>query len=398
MRSLKQQILILLLGSLVLLATCFIVSFGWFMKDRAEDAAFIKAQADLATCKEIIDKTYPGPWYEQNGELYKGTAKISLNNNFVDHLSSLTGDTVTIFLGDTRVATTVRGSSDERAIGTKVSASVAQTVLQNGQTFVGKANVVGQWYETGYVPLRSESGNIIGMFYVGISHAYDQRAINGSLIILGILGLSLTFIVALITWFFLQKFIIYPLHNIMLGTRDIATGHLTQKIKISGSKEIKELENAFNQMVEQIQSLTSEINKTTCDFETNLPTDSADANHNSAEGPDDMVCNLTPNDSNTSNDNDDFDTLESPLANYISTGRFKGESLPKGLNQATLDHILKFVQTISRPISAEEVAEGVKLTRVTVRRYLEFLEQCGVLRSDQKYGTVGRPLKLFIPL
>ncbi|MDQ7095117.1 cache domain-containing protein [Desulfosporosinus sp. PR] len=390
MRSLKQQILILLLGSLIVLAVCFIVAFGWFMKNRAEDAAFIKAQADLATCEEIMDKTFPGPWHEQNGELYKGPAKISLNNQFVDHLSLLTGDTVTIFLGDTRVATTVRGSSEERAIGTKVSANVAQTVLQNGQTFVGKANVVGQWYETGYVPLRTESGNIIGMFYVGISHDYDQKTINGSLITLGILGLSLTIIVALITWFFLQKFIIHPLHNITLGARDIATGHLTQKIKISGSKEIKELENAFNQMVEQLQSLTSEINKTTCDFENNLvPSEEAIY---SPPPPDAIVSNPTLDDTTTVN------AAEPPTANAVNTGHFRGQSLPKGLNQATLEHVLKFVQTIERPISAEEVAEGVQLTRVTVRRYLEFLEQCGVLKSDQKYGTVGRPLKLFIPL
>jgi methyl-accepting chemotaxis protein len=35
---------------------------------------------------------------------------------------------------------------------------------------------------------------------------------------------------------------------------------------------------------------------------------------------------------------------------------------------------------------------------VTVRRYLEYLEQQGVVKSEQKYGRVGRPVKLFIPL
>ena len=56
-----------------------------------------------------------------------------------------------------------------------------------------------------------------------------------------------------------------------LGTRDVATGHLTQKIKVSSAKEIGELEDAFNQMVEQIQFLTGEINRvTSCNPANNL--------------------------------------------------------------------------------------------------------------------------------
>lgn len=387
-RSLQQQILILLLGSLVLLSTCFISVLGWHMKDRAEAAAFIKAQTDLATCMEIIDKTYPGTWSLQNDELYKGSTKISLNNSLVDHLSALTGDTVTIFSGDTRVATTVLGSSNERAIGTKVSSNVAQTVLQNGQTFVGKANVVGQWYETGYVPLRAENGNILGMFYVGISHAYEQKTITWSLVTLVVLGLALTLFAALITWFFLQRLIINPLHNIMLGTRDVATGHLTQKIKVSGAKEIEELEEAFNQMVERIQTFTEEVTRTT--VLNNQPTLNYETSSDSESNQEPELGRQTYENSVVSQ--------HSSLASSITPVSLSEEVLPKGFNHTTLDNIAQFVLATHRPLSAEEVAEGVKLTRVTVRHYLEFLEQRGVLKSEQKYGTVGRPVKLFMPV
>ncbi|MCO5384925.1 MAG: cache domain-containing protein [Desulfosporosinus sp.] len=369
MRSLKQQILILLLGSLVLLATSFLVVLGLYMKDRAVAAAIIKVKADLATCEEIINNSYPGPWSEQEGNLYKGNTKISLNNDLVDHLSSLTGDTVTLFLGDTRVATTIRGSNGERAIGTKVSDNIIQTVLKDGQTYVGEANVVGQWHQTGYVPLRAENGKIIGIFYVGISHAYEQEIITRSLITMAELGLVLTVLIALLTWFFLKKVIISPLHNIMLGTRDVATGHLTEKVKISGAMEIGELEDALNQMVEQIQSLTEEINRVT----SNNPVNGTEVKQTFTPG-----------------------YMPMPSLNLV--GNIGEAELPKGLHQATLGQIVQFLQVNRRPLSAEEVAEGVKLTRVTVRRYLEFLEHSGALKSEQKYGTVGRPVKLFIPL
>lgn len=376
MRSLKHQILILLLCSLVLLAVSFLAVFGWYMKDRVVASAIVKVQSDLATCGEIIDKTYPGPWSVREGNLYKGTTKISLDNDLMDHLSQLTGDTVTVFLGDTRVATTVRGSNGERAIGTKVSENVAQMVLQDGQTYIGDANVVGQWYQTGYVPLRSETGNIIGIFYVGIPHAYEQKIISRSLLTMAELGLALTVLVVLLTWFFLQRVIIYPLHNIMLGTRDVATGHLTEKIKVSGAKEIGELEDAFNQMVEQIQSLTGEINRMT----------SSNSGEEPADREIERSAELTEESKNKS------------LFSLAAAECIGEEGLPKGLNQATLAQIVHYLQVTQRPISAEEVAEGVKLTRVTVRRYLEFLEQRGALKSEQKYGTVGRPVKLFIPL
>lgn len=391
MRSLKHQILILLLCSLVLLAASFLAVIGWYMKDRDEAAEIIKAKTDLATCEEIIDKTYPGSWSVRDGNLYKGSVKVSLNNDLVDHLAQLTGDTVTLFCGETRVATTVRGSNGERAIGTKVSANVAQTVLQNGQTYLGVATVVGQRYQTGYVPLRADNGNIVGIFYVGISHAYEQEFITRSLITMAEIGLALTVLVALLTWFFLQKVIIYPLHNIMLGTRDVATGHLTQKIKVSGAKEIEELEDAFNQMVEQIQSLTEEINRVT--GSNNFGDDPKESDPGSTTEPYEDYPAKTER-------NSDYSGLNiSPSVNDQNSAWFVGEEgLPKGLNQATLAQIVQFLQTTHRPLSAEDVAEGVKLTRVTVRRYLEFLEQCGVLKSEQKYGTVGRPVKLYIPL
>jgi response regulator of citrate/malate metabolism len=41
-------------------------------------------------------------------------------------------------------------------------------------------------------------------------------------------------------------------------------------------------------------------------------------------------------------------------------------------------------------ISASECAERVGLSRVSARRYLEFLEQSGAAEVSLKYGT-GRP-------
>jgi len=207
-RSLKYQILLLMIGSLIFLAAIFMLVFGWYTRQQAVDASIVKAKSDLATCMEIIDLTYAGPWNIRQGMLYKGENQVSHKTELVDHLAELTGNTVTLFLNDTRIATTVRSANGERAIGTKVSDTVAQSVLKNGQIYLGEANVVGHLYQTAYQPIRDINEDIIGIFYVGISKSYAQVFFVNSLIRLTVFGLGLTLIVVVATWFFIQKVII----------------------------------------------------------------------------------------------------------------------------------------------------------------------------------------------
>lgn len=100
----------------------------------------------------------------------------------VDKVKEMVGGTCTIFQrmntqGDMlRVATNVIGSDGNRAISTYIPATnpdgtpnpVVSAVMR-GESFVGRAQVVGQWYIAAYEPIRDDSGSIIGMLYVGIS-------------------------------------------------------------------------------------------------------------------------------------------------------------------------------------------------------------------------------------
>jgi two-component system response regulator DctR len=70
--------------------------------------------------------------------------------------------------------------------------------------------------------------------------------------------------------------------------------------------------------------------------------------------------------------------------------------LPKGLNDITLQKIVHYLQKQMNPVSAEEVAEGVGIARVTARRYLEYLEKQQKVEIDIQYGGVGRPVNRYI--
>ena len=68
------------------------------------------------------------------------------------------------------------------------------------------------------------------------------------------------------------------------------------------------------------------------------------------------------------------------------------EFRPKGIQEKTLRIILEEME--SRPsdwMTGEELAEYIGLTGVTVRRYLNYLAEKGILLSEIDYETGGRP-------
>jgi response regulator of citrate/malate metabolism len=67
------------------------------------------------------------------------------------------------------------------------------------------------------------------------------------------------------------------------------------------------------------------------------------------------------------------------------------QPLPKGLSQATLDAVVGALEASGRPVSAEEVAERVGVSRVTARRYLDHLAQSRRVEVLLRYGSPGRP-------
>lgn len=79
----------------------------------------------------------------------------------------------------------------------------------------------------------------------------------------------------------------------------------------------------------------------------------------------------------------------------IDTPIFEETSLPKGLNEYTLKQIFDFLLKQEIASSAEEVAQGTGLARVTVRRYLEYLATIGRVSLEIQYGSIGRPINRY---
>jgi two-component system, CitB family, response regulator MalR len=69
------------------------------------------------------------------------------------------------------------------------------------------------------------------------------------------------------------------------------------------------------------------------------------------------------------------------------------EDLPKGLTKDTLKQIWETIQELKdAPFSTEDVVKDVGISRVSVRKYLNFLKEMEILDVKVIYGTVGRPV------
>jgi len=178
-RSLQFKILFLIAITVLLLTAGTLFMTRMSLIDLAEDQTEEKVQSDLNTGYEIIDERYPGPWRLEDGDLYKGDVLMNENHELIDHISELTGSTATLFAGDTRVSTSVE-QAGERLIGTEVSEEVAEEVLVRGNEYIGQADIMGEPYQTGYTPLHNEDGEVVGIWYMGVSQDFISGAVAGS--------------------------------------------------------------------------------------------------------------------------------------------------------------------------------------------------------------------------
>lgn len=88
---------------------------------------------------------------------------------------------------------------------------------------------------------------------------------------------------------------------------------------------------------------------------------------------------------------DQIDQKELDKLMQIQQKENQREALPKGLNPQTLQQVQNLLRTAPLPLSAIETAQAMKISRITARRYLEYLVADGEATLELEYQKVGRP-------
>lgn len=88
---------------------------------------------------------------------------------------------------------------------------------------------------------------------------------------------------------------------------------------------------------------------------------------------------------------DDVVTSQQSVDRLLARPRSTTGTLPKGLSAESLDAVTRLLQT-DTALSAAEVADRMSSSRVTARRYLEYLHDIGMVVRRPRYAATGRPV------
>lgn len=207
----------------------------------------------------------------------QGGMLLNRNLPFIDHINEIvypegslpfaewgSHGTATLFLDDVRISTNVRlfgGEKDERAIGTRVSASVRNTVLGQGSTWLDRAFVVSDWYVSGYQPLADSQGRRIGMLYVGFLERpftwlkYGALASIGAIFFAVMLGAA----VVSLRW---ARAIFSPIERMDATMRRVEGGALDARVgDLRRDDEIGHLATHLDELLATLQRWNAELDQ-----------------------------------------------------------------------------------------------------------------------------------------
>ncbi len=247
--------------NVALLIACVLVGFiSYRNANNGFDTALgMKAQHDLEQTMAILDARYPGSWEIKDGFIYKGAEKIGGNMALMDELGPICGNNITIFNGDTRVATTFKDDSGKRPVGTKAAPEIIEKVLRGGQNFTGYANVLGNNYLCGYKPIKNGQGQTIGMMFMGIPteaiEGVQKAFITGNVIAI----IVLLVVIGALAWIAIGR-TIAPLEIVATALDGISHGDLTgNELHVHSADEIGQMSDCCNKVLMEMKSLMGDV-------------------------------------------------------------------------------------------------------------------------------------------
>jgi len=185
----------------------------------------------------------------------------------LDALKAEMGCEFTIFHGDERAYTTIQ-QNGQRAVGTRLSSKLAKVVLEQGQSYVGQASILGENHLCSYVPTHDANGQIDGLIFAGISMSSAIKQISLTIVLACSAGLMLTVIGILIVGAYIKRTVSTPLFRLTVLAQTLEQGdlglnqHQTMMVGINSNDEIGTLSQCFDGTISRLRNYIGEISHT----------------------------------------------------------------------------------------------------------------------------------------
>jgi two-component system NtrC family sensor kinase len=160
--------------------------------------------------------------------------------------------TATIFYNNVRIATSVKDSQGNRALGTTASTEVAQHVLKEGEKWTNRAKVLNDWYVAAYEPIIDIVGKRVGMLYVGIPEAQYRDIRKNAFTIFAGISLVGMLIAIILGWLFTGR-IMRPVTCLIRASKEISDGNFSPDIGPISKDDIGRLQKKFLNMADALK-------------------------------------------------------------------------------------------------------------------------------------------------
>ncbi|WP_066255179.1 sensor histidine kinase [Hydrogenophaga flava] len=203
--------------------------------------------------------------------LLVGGLLLNQNLDFIDHINRIvypdgalpfgSEGTATLFLDDVRITTNVRLFQDQRAIGTRVSQTVRDRVLGQGQTWLDRAFVVDDWYVSAYEPLLDAAGQRVGMLYVGFLESPFRWVRHAMLAVIGLIFLA---VMAVSAWFSVRwaRSIFRPVEQMNRTMQRVEDGESAARVgALPARDELGALASHLDQLLDVIDEKTTALRR-----------------------------------------------------------------------------------------------------------------------------------------
>lgn len=212
-----------------------------------------------------------GTYMYTNGKFYKGKRNISDNTEFFDNFSHEVDLQVTVFYGNTRVATSLVDESGNRMVGTEANPEIFELVVNQGQDYYSdNVEISGKTYYAMYCPLyQYKSEEIIGMTFVGLekSHIgaiYSANFMKNALILIGIFALGIVATTCSVS------VVIKAIKNVIVQLNKVADGELNVQVEgklLSRADEIGDIGHSVEKLVRSLSDIVVDIKGAASDLD-----------------------------------------------------------------------------------------------------------------------------------
>ena len=182
----------------------------------------------------------------------------------LDALSEQMGCEFTIFHGNERAYTTIQ-QDGQRAVGTRLSDELSRIVLEQGQTYVGKASILGEDHLCSYVPTKDGDGKVDGLIFAGISMADVNRQVTFTVYLSCIIGIALIIAGIFVVGAYIKRTVSKPLFRLTVLAETLEQGNLglemgqNMEVSIHSNDEIGILAQSFDQTIGRLRNYIGEI-------------------------------------------------------------------------------------------------------------------------------------------